>query len=118
MIKQKNRKVQTRKKHRSVRKKVFGTTECPRLAVHKSGKHVYAQVIDDTKGITLASSSTLALKLEITNTVEAAKQVGADVAKKAIEAKVKEVVFDRGGFVYHGKIAAVADAAREAGLEF
>lgn len=118
MIKQKNRKAQTRKKHRSVRKKIFGTTECPRLAVHKSGKHIYAQVIDDTKGVTLASSSSLALKLEVTNTVEAAKQVGADVAAKAKEAKVEDVVFDRGGFVYHGKVAALADAAREGGLNF
>lgn len=118
MIKQKNRKFQTRKKHRSVRKKIFGTTECPRLAVHKSGKHIYAQVIDDTKGVTLASSSTLVVEADKTSTVDAAKLVGADVAKKALEAKVKEVVFDRGGFVYHGRIASLAQAAREAGLDF
>lgn len=118
MIKQQDKKAQIRKKHRSVRKKVEGTSECPRLAVHKSGKHIYAQVIDDSKGLTLASSSTLALKLDKTANTEAAKKVGEEIAKAAKKAKVKDVVFDRGGFVYHGKIAALADAAREGGLNF
>lgn len=118
MIKIKNKKDQIRKKHRSVRKKVFGTAECPRLAVHKSGKHIYAQIIDDTQGLTLAAASTVSLKLDKIADTEAAQQVGAEVAKAAKKAKISDVVFDRGGFVYHGKIAALADAAREGGLNF
>lgn len=118
MIKTKNKKDLIRKKHRSVRKKIFGTTECPRLAVHKSGKHIYAQIIDDTQGLTLAAASTVSLKLDKIADTEAAQKVGAEVAKAAKKAKISDVVFDRGGFVYHGKIAALADAAREGGLNF
>lgn len=118
MIKSQNKKDQIRKKHRSVRKKIAGTSECPRLAVHKSGKHIYAQVIDDSKGVTLAAASTVSLKLDKIADTEAAKKVGEEVAKAAKKAKIQDVVFDRGGFVYHGKIAALADAAREGGLNF
>jgi len=118
MIKQRNKKDLIRKKHIGIRKKVSGTPECPRLAVHKTGKHIYAQVIDDTKGLTLAAASTVSLKLEKMADIEAAKKVGEEVAKAAKKAKIEKVVFDRGGFVYHGKISALADAAREAGLNF
>ena len=93
-----------------------------RLSVHRSGQHIYAQVIDDTKGHTLVSASTLQKdvlgKVKTGATVEAAALVGKSVAERAIKAGVKEVVFDRGGFLYHGRIKALADAAREAGLEF
>ena len=92
----------------------------PRLAVFRSNKHIYAQVIDDLKGHTIVAASTLDkdLKLENTGNVEAAKAVGALVAKKATAAGISKVVFDRGGYLYHGKVAALADAAREAGLQF
>lgn len=93
-----------------------------RLSVFRSGKHIYAQLIDDKKGVTLASASSLDKevkgKLKSTSTVEAAKSVGVAIAKKAQEAKVKEVVFDRGGYLFHGRVKALADAAREAGLSF
>lgn len=91
-----------------------------RLSVFRSGRHIYAQLIDDTKGVTLASASTLAkeLKGKSTSTVEAARAVGVEIAKQAKEAKVKEVVFDRGGYLYHGRVKALAEAAREGGLAF
>lgn len=106
-----------KKRHDRVRVKVAGTSECPRLNVFRSNKHIFAQVIDDTKGETLASASTLALKLE-NNNMEAAIAVGKEVAKQAQEKNITKVVFDRGGYLYHGRIKALADAAREAGLEF
>ena len=118
MIKQHNKKELVRKKHRRIRNKISGTSEAPRLAVHKSGKHIYAQIIDDVKGVTLAASSTVSLKLGKIADIEAAKKVGEEIAKIAKQAKIEDVFFDRGGFVYHGKIAAVADAAREGGLNF
>ena len=96
---------------------IKGTPQRPRLAVFRSAKHIYAQVIDDTKGVTLASASTLTVKSEGTKT-EAAKAVGAAVAQKALEAGITKVVFDRGGNLYHGRIQAVAEGAREAGLDF
>jgi large subunit ribosomal protein L18 len=109
------------KKHLKVRKKIFGTSEKPRLSVFRSDKHIYAQIIDDTKGHTLVSASTvdkeLSSKLEKTNNVEAAKLVGELVAKRALDKGLNEVVFDRGGYVYHVKVKALADAAREAGLK-
>jgi large subunit ribosomal protein L18 len=112
----------TRKiRHFRVRKKIKGTTERPRLNVFRSSKHIYAQIIDDTKGITLAAASTLDKELgEIKNggNVEAAKKVGALIAKRAQEKGIKNVVFDRGGYLYHGRVQALADAAREAGLDF
>ena len=110
------------KKHMKIRNRFSGTAERPRLAVFRSNNHMYAQIIDDTVGNTLVSASTLekevAGELEKTNNVDAAAYLGTVIAKRAIEKGIKEVVFDRGGFIYQGKIAALAEAAREAGLEF
>lgn len=120
MIKQINRKEQTQKRHRRVRLKIEGTSEYPRLAVYRSIKHIYAQIIDDTKGVTLVSSSSKVKELGLKHggNIESAKVVGADLAKKALDKGIKGVVFVRGGFLFHGRVAALADAAREAGLEF
>jgi large subunit ribosomal protein L18 len=109
-----------KKRHARVRTKVFGTAERPRLNVYRSNKHIYAQVIDDVKAVTIVSASTLdkELNLESTGNVEAAQKVGELVAKRALEKGIKTVVFDRGGYLYHGRVKALADAAREAGLEF
>ncbi|MDD3173174.1 MAG: 50S ribosomal protein L18 [Herbinix sp.] len=110
------------KKHKKIRNRFTGTPERPRLAVFRSNNHIYAQIIDDTVGMTLVASSTLEkdvkAELEKTNDVAAAAYLGTVVAKKALEKGIKAVVFDRGGFIYQGKIKALADAAREAGLEF
>lgn len=106
------------RRHTRVRKSIFGTTEVPRLNVFRSNKAIYAQVIDDTKGETLVSSSTFELKIKNGGNIEAASAVGKDIAAKCKKAKINKVVFDRGGFLYHGRVAALADAAREAGLEF
>jgi large subunit ribosomal protein L18 len=108
------------RRHRRVRKKVRGTAEQPRLAVFRSSKHVYAQVIDDTSGRTLASASTMEASQRSgrTGSVEAARAVGKLVGDRAKAAGVASAVFDRGGFSYHGRVAGVADGAREAGLEF
>ncbi|WP_394917951.1 50S ribosomal protein L18 [uncultured Robinsoniella sp.] len=110
------------KKHLKIRNRFSGTTERPRLAVFRSNNHMYAQIIDDTVGNTLVSASTLQkdvkAELEKTNNVDAAAYLGTVIAKKALEKGITTVVFDRGGFIYQGKIKALADAAREAGLEF
>ena len=110
------------KKHMKIRNRFSGTAERPRLAVFRSNNHMYAQIIDDTVGNTLVSASTLEkevkAEIEKTNNVDAAAYLGTVIAKRAIEKGIKEVVFDRGGFIYQGKIAALADAAREAGLDF
>ncbi|MFD2615199.1 50S ribosomal protein L18 [Paenibacillus gansuensis] len=109
------------KRHLRVRKKIQGTTERPRLNIYRSSKHMYAQIIDDIKGVTLVSASTQDKELkDVANggNVEAARQVGALIAKRAKEAGLDRVVFDRGGYLYHGRVQALADAAREAGLEF
>ena len=110
------------KKHRRLRNYLSGTSERPRLSVFRSNNHMYAQIIDDTVGNTLVAASTvekeISAELEHTNTVEAAAYVGTVVAKRALEKGITTVVFDRGGFIYQGKIQALADAAREAGLEF
>ncbi len=110
------------KKHMKIRNRFSGTAERPRLAVFRSNNHMYAQIIDDTVGHTLVSASTLEkeikAELEKTNNVDAAAYLGTVIGKRAVEKGIKEVVFDRGGFIYQGKIAALADAAREAGLEF
>ena len=106
------------RRHVRVRKNVSGTSEIPRLNVFRSNKAIYAQVIDDVKKTTLVSSSTLELKIKNGGNIEAAKAVGKDIAEKCKKAKITKVVFDRGGFLYHGRVAALADAAREAGLEF
>ncbi len=120
MIKTVNRKEQTRKRHRRVRLKISGDSQFPRLAVYRSTKHIYAQIIDDTKGVTLASSSSKVKELNLAHggNIEAAKVVGADIAKKALDKGIECVVFDRGGFLFHGRVAALAEAAREAGLQF
>ncbi len=122
MISKKSRSEVRVKKHNRLRNRFAGTAERPRLAVFRSNNHMYAQIIDDTVGKTLVSASTVEkevkAELEKTDDVDAAAYVGAVVAKRAIEKGIKEVVFDRGGFIYHGKVQALADAAREAGLEF
>ena len=107
------------RRHIRVRTKVSGTAERPRLSVFRSNKGIYAQIIDDVEGKTLVSASTLdkEIKTKASN-IEAAKEVGELIAKRAIKAGIKNVVFDRGGYIYHGKIKALAEAAREAGLEF
>jgi large subunit ribosomal protein L18 len=111
-----------KRRHFRVRRKIAGTGLRPRLNVFRSTKHIYAQIIDDSKGVTLVSASTVdpELKGQVSHggNVEAAKAVGTLIAKRAVEAGLKEVVFDRGGYLYHGRIQALADAAREAGLEF
>ena len=122
MVSKKSRSEVRVKKHRRIRNRLSGTTACPRLAVFRSNNHMYAQIIDDTVGNTLVSASTLQkdvkANLEKTNNVDAAACLGKVIAEKAIEKGIKDVVFDRGGFIYHGKIQALADAAREAGLNF
>ncbi len=118
MIKKVSRTSVRVKKHRKLRNKFSGTPERPRLAVYRSNNHIYAQIIDDTKGHTLVSSSSRNLDLEKTNDVAAATAVGKSIAEKATAAGIEAVVFDRGGYVYHGKVKALADAAREAGLKF
>jgi len=109
-------------RHTRVRAKVNGTTECPRLCVYRSNAQIYAQIIDDTKGVTLASASSadkdLAKELKGKTKTEQAKLVGEAVAKKALKSKIKCVVFDRGGYIYTGRVQALADGARNAGLEF
>ena len=122
MIKKQSRKDVRVKKHMKVRNRFSGTAERPRLAVFRSNNHMYAQIIDDTVGNTLVSASTLQkdvkAEIEKTNNVEAAAKLGEVIAKKALDKGITNVVFDRGGFIYQGKIKALADAAREAGLEF
>ncbi|MGQ9837591.1 MAG: 50S ribosomal protein L18 [Cyanobacteriota bacterium] len=119
-----NRKITTQRRHRRIRRKVFGTPERPRLAVFRSHQHIYAQVIDDVAQHTLASASTLDTELReklgaiSSATREAATLVGRSVAERALRAGISRVVFDRGGKLYHGRIQALAEAAREAGLEF
>ena len=109
-------------KHRRMRNRFAGTAERPRLAVFRSNNHMYAQIIDDSVGNTLVSASTLQkevkAELEKTNDVDAAAYLGKVIAERALEKGIKEVVFDRGGFIYQGKVTALAEAAREAGLEF
>ena len=122
MINKKSRAIVRKDKHKRIRNKISGTAEMPRLAVFRSNNHMYAQIIDDTVGNTLASASTLdkdvSKGLDKTNNMEAAKKLGEVVAKRALDKDIKTVVFDRGGFIYAGKIQAFADSAREAGLEF
>ncbi|MCL2407789.1 MAG: 50S ribosomal protein L18 [Defluviitaleaceae bacterium] len=122
MIKKANRNDTRLKRHLRIRKKLSGTSDRPRLCVFRSNLHIYAQIIDDNKGITLAAASTMekeiASSLKNTSNIEAAKAVGLAIAKKADAVGIKEVVFDRGGYLYHGKVKALADAAREGGLIF
>ena len=122
MISKVSRAQMRQKKHRRLRNHIVGTAQRPRLCVFRSNNHMYAQIIDDTIGNTLVSASTLQkevkAELEKTNDVAAAAYLGKVIAEKALEKGIKTVVFDRGGFIYHGKIEALADAAREAGLDF
>ena len=106
------------RRHVRVRNKICGTKEMPRLNVFRSNSQIFAQIIDDTTGNTLVSSSSVALKIKNGGNIEGAKLVGTDIAKKAKTAKIKNVVFDRGGYLYHGRVKALAEAARENGLEF
>ena len=122
MVSKKSRSEVRLNKHRKLRNRFSGTAERPRLAVFRINNHMYAQIIDDTVGNTLVSASTLQkdvkAELEKTNNVEAAAYLGTVIAKKALEKGITAVVFDRGGFIYQGKVKALAEAAREAGLEF
>ena len=122
MINIKDRKVSRKKRHMRVRQKVNGTPERPRMAIFRSEKHIYAQIIDDTTSTTLCDSSTLSSELKgvVNKTWDkaAAEKVGENIAKRAKEAGIEEVVFDRGGFQYHGRVKALADGARKAGLKF
>ena len=122
MVSKKSRSEVRVNKHRKLRNRLSGTAECPRLAVFRSNNHMYAQIIDDTVGNTLVAASTLdkdvKAELEKTNNVDAAAYLGTVVAKKALDKGIETVIFDRGGFIYAGKVQALADAAREAGLVF
>ena len=119
MVSKTNRKLERERRHRRVRTKISGTAECPRLCVFRSNTNVYAQIIDDTKGVTLVQASTLDKEVKTKHSnKEAAKEVGTLVAKRALEKNIKTVVYDRGVYVYHGVVKELAEAAREAGLEF
>ena len=119
MISKTNRKLERERRHKRVRTKISGTPECPRLCVFRSNTNVYAQIIDDTKGVTLVQASTLDKEVKTKHSnKEAAKEVGTLVAKRAIEKNIKNVVYDRGGYIYHGVVKELAEAARVAGLEF
>ena len=118
MLKRTKKNEERLRRHARVRRVVSGTPESPRLNVFRSNKQIYSQIIDDTTGKTLLASSSLELKLENGGNVEAAKKVGEDIAKKCLAANIESVRFDRGGYVYHGRVQALADAAREAGLKF
>lgn len=118
MLKKVSKNDERLRRHARVRTKVSGTPECPRLNVFRSNSHIHAQIIDDVNGVTLVAASSVDMKLANGGNVEAAKAVGAEIAKRAQEAKITNVVFDRGGYIYHGRVQALAEAAREAGLKF
>ena len=118
MVSKESKNVSRKRRHARVRSKISGTTSCPRLCVYRSNKNIEAQIIDDEKRVTLVASSSMSLKLENGSNIEAASKVGADIANKAKAKKITKVVFDRSGYIYHGRIKALAEAAREAGLEF
>ncbi len=122
MLKKANRTVLRQQRHHRIRRRMTGKTDRPRLSVFRSLKHIYAQIVDDARGVTLASASTLdaAIRPELQKLkkTEAGKLVGQLIAKRALEKGIKHVVFDRGGYLYHGRVKAVADGAREVGLEF
>ena len=119
MISKTNRKVERIRRHARVRNKISGTAECPRLCVFRSNTGVYAQIIDDVKGVTLVSASTLDKDVKTKHAnKEAAREVGTLIAKRASEKKISNVVFDRGGYIYHGVVKELAEAAREGGLKF
>ena len=118
MIKKESKNVARTRRHARVRKNLSGTSKMPRLNVFRSNNEIYAQIINDETGTTLASSSSVALKIKNGGNIEGAKAVGADIAKKALEKNIKKVCFDRGGYQYHGRVEALAASARENGLEF
>ncbi len=122
MVSKESRSDIRKSKHRRVRNRICGTAERPRLAVFRSNNHMYAQIIDDAAGVTLVAANTLQkdvnADLEKTNNIDAAAKLGTVIAKRALEKGINTVVFDRGGFIYQGKVKALAEAAREAGLEF
>lgn len=118
MVKKESKNVSRVRRHARVRAKISGTAEAPRLCVYRSNKNIEAQIIDDVKGVTLVASSSMSLKLENGSNIEAAAKVGKDIAEKALAKGLKKIVFDRSGYVYHGRVKALAEAAREAGLEF
>ena len=119
MITKTNRKLESTRRHERVRTKISGTAECPRLCVFRSNANIYAQIIDDVKGVTLVQASTLDKEVKTKKSnKEAAKEVGTLVAKRALEKKIENVVYDRGGYIYHGVVKELAEAAREAGLKF
>jgi len=119
MIKKTDRKLERTRRHLRVRKKISGTPECPRLCVYRSNKNLFVQIVDDVAGNTLVSASTLDKEVKTKHAnKEAAKEVGMLIAKKALEKNIKTVVYDRGGYIYHGVVKELAEAAREAGLEF
>ena len=120
MIKKIDRKKVRTRKHKSIRRRIVGTAERPRLSVYRSLQNIFVQIIDDTTGNTLVSASTIekGAKIENGSNIEAAKQIGERIAKRALEKGITTVVFDRGGYIYTGRIKAIADAAREAGLKF
>ena len=118
MIKKESKNVSRVRRHLRVRAKISGTPECPRLSVFRSNKHIHAQIIDDVNQVTLVACSSVSLKLENGGNIEAAKKVGELLAKRAAEKSIEECVFDRGGYIYHGRVAALAEGARNGGLKF
>ncbi len=118
MIKKESKNVSRQRRHARVRNKISGTKSCPRLNVFRSNSNIFAQIIDDEAGVTLVSSSSVELKLKNGGNVEGAALVGKDLAEKAKKNKITRIVFDRGGYLYHGRVKALAEAARENGLEF
>ncbi len=119
MVKKENKNESRERRHNRLRKKISGTNERPRLSVFRSNKNIYAQIIDDIKGITIVAASTISKDFDGTgNNKEAAKKIGEDIAKKALDKGIKQVVFDRGGYIYHGRVKELAEGAREAGLQF
>lgn len=119
MVSKQDKNKQRLKRHKRVRGKISGTAECPRLAVYRSNKNIYAQIIDDVKGVTLVSASTIEAGFEgAQGNKEAAKKVGKAIGEKALQKGIETVVFDRGGYIYHGRVSELAEGAREAGLKF
>lgn len=118
MIKKESKNLSRLRRHARVRNKISGTATCPRLNVFRSNSNIFAQIIDDEKGVTLVSSSSVELKIKNGGNIEGAKLVGKDIATKAKKNKIEKIVFDRGGYLYHGRVKALAEAARENGLEF
>lgn len=118
MVTKQSKNISRVRRHARVRAKISGTAEAPRLCLYRSNKNIEAQIIDDVKGVTLVASSSMSLKLANGSNIEAASAVGKDIAEKALAKKINTVVFDRSGYIYHGRVKALAEAAREAGLKF